>query len=202
MAQQSGRPDEKRERFNRGIVRDERPSNVRIFLGATVCSGRRGGPESVREELIRLDDQARRSLDGEAWFGPAVLEALADISVEEASAHPIPGAHSIWEIVLHLAATYRLVLQRIQGHSGTLNPEQDWPLLADPSAERWKADVEELRKLNREVRLAIRTFPADRLDQVLAVSHSSAYVHLAGLPQHDAYHAGQIVLLRKALRKP
>ena len=66
----------------------------------------------MKEELRRLEEQLRRAFEGEAWHGPAVLEALADVSVEEAEAHPIPGAHSIWEIVLHLAATYRLVLQR------------------------------------------------------------------------------------------
>ena len=156
----------------------------------------------MREELTRLEEQVRRTFEGEAWHGPAVLEILAGVSVEAAAAHPIPGAHSIWEIVLHLAATYRLVLQRIQGHTGSLNAEQDWPAVAAPEAERWHEAVDELRRLNREVRLAILAFAGDRLDQMLAAGHSSAYLHFAGLPQHDAYHAGQISLLRKALVKP
>jgi uncharacterized damage-inducible protein DinB len=153
-------------------------------------------------ELSRLEGQVRRAFEGEAWHGPAVLEILADVSVEAAAAHPIPGSHSIWEIVLHLAATYRVVLRRIQGHSGSLSPEEDWPAVGAPEAERWHEAVEELRRLNREVRLAILAFAEDRLDQVLAAGHSSAYLHFAGLPQHDAYHAGQIALLRKALVKP
>lgn len=151
----------------------------------------------MREELTRLEEQLRRAFEGEAWHGPAVLESLRDISVEVVAAHPIPGAHSIWEIVLHLAATYRLVLQRIQGH-GNLNAEQDWPAVGPPEAERWRQAVEELRRLNHEVRLAILAFAEDRLDQELAAGHSTAYVHFAGLPQHDAYHAGQISLLCKA----
>lgn len=153
-------------------------------------------------ELRRLEEQVRRAFEGEAWHGPAVLEILADVSVEAAAARPIPGSHSIWEIVLHLAATYRLVLRRIQGHSGSLSPEGDWPSVAAPEAERWHETVEELRRLNREVRLAILAFAEDRLDQMLAAGHSSAYMHFAGLPQHDAYHAGQIALLWKALVKP
>jgi hypothetical protein len=52
--------------------------------------------------------------------------------------------------------------------------------------------------LNREVRQAILSVPAERLDQMLAPGHSSAYIHFAGLAQHDTYHAGQITLLRKA----
>ena len=156
----------------------------------------------MREELMRLEEQLRRVFEGEAWHGPAVLDALAGVSAEAAAAHPIPGLHSIWEIVLHLASTYRLVLRRIQGHSGSLSAEQDWPAVPAPDTELWHAAVDELHKLNREIRGAILAFAADRLDQMLATGHSSAYVHFAGLPQHDAYHAGQISLLRKALTKP
>jgi uncharacterized damage-inducible protein DinB len=156
----------------------------------------------MKEELTRLEEQVRRAFEGEAWHGPAVLEALAGVSVEEAAAHPIPGAHSIWEIVLHLAGTYKLVLRRNQGHSGNLSEEQDWPAVVAPEPERWHEAVEELHRLNREVRQAILAFSGDRLNQMLAPGHSSAYVHFAGLPQHDAYHAGQMALLRKALVKP
>src|SRR5262249_24728481 len=112
------------------------------------------------------------------------------VSVEAAAAHPIAGAHSIWEIVLHLSATYRLVLRRIHGNSGGLSADEDWPAIACYEVRRWQEAVEELHRLNREVRLAIVDFPKDRLDQMLAPGHSSAYVHFAGLPQHDAYHAG------------
>ena len=81
----------------------------------------------MSDELARLEEHVRLALEGGAWHGPAVLEAVANVSVEAAAAHPIPGAHSIWEIVLHLAATYRLVLRRIPGQSGNLSAEQDWP---------------------------------------------------------------------------
>ena len=52
-------------------------------------------------EMMRLEEQLRRALDGEAWHGPSVLEVLAGVSAEQASSHPIPGSHSIWELVLH-----------------------------------------------------------------------------------------------------
>jgi uncharacterized damage-inducible protein DinB len=152
----------------------------------------------MREEVIRLEEQMRRMFEGEAWHGPGVLETLAGVTAEAAAAHPIPGAHSIWEIVLHLAATYKLVLQRIQGRSGNLSAEQDWPPV-DSDADRWSEALDELGRLNREVRDAMLAFPPERLDQSLAPGHSSAYMHFAGLAQHDAYHAGQITLLRNAL---
>src|SRR5438552_4594182 len=125
-------------------------------------------------ETERLETQLKRILEGEAWHGASILEVLQDVTAESAYAHPVSGAHSIWEIVLHLAATYRLVLQRIQGHSGSLNAEQDWPAVAAPEAERWHEAVKELRRLNREVRLTILAFAGDRLDQMLVAGHASA----------------------------
>ena len=95
----------------------------------------------MSHETDRLVDQLQRSFEGEAWHGPAVLDALRGVSAEEAHAHPVAGAHSIWELVLHLAATYRLVLRRLQGDATYLTPEEDWPTLPEASAtdEAWSA---------------------------------------------------------------
>jgi uncharacterized damage-inducible protein DinB len=156
--------------------------------------------DSVMNELTRIEEQVRRAFEGESWHGPAVLETLVGVSADAATARPIADAHSIWEVVLHIAATYRLVLQRTEGRSVNLSAEEDWPRLSAPAGdEAWREAVEELCRLNREVRRAIIRFDAHRLDQMLAPGHSSAYMHFAGLPQHDAYHAGQIMLLRKTL---
>lgn len=69
----------------------------------------------MSNELERLETQLRLSFEGGAWHGPSVLEALEDVTPEAAYAHPVAGAHSIWELVLHLGGTYRLVLRRLQG---------------------------------------------------------------------------------------
>lgn len=62
----------------------------------------------MQAELSRLAEQLARALEGEAWHGLSVLEVLAGITAEQAAAHPIAGAHSIWELVLHLCGTYGL----------------------------------------------------------------------------------------------
>ena len=65
-------------------------------------------------EIERIETQLRLSFEGPAWHGPSVLEALEGVSAEDAAEHPIEGAHSIWELVLHLIGTYRLVLRRLR----------------------------------------------------------------------------------------
>jgi uncharacterized damage-inducible protein DinB len=151
-------------------------------------------------EIFRLDEQLRRLLEGEAWHGPSVLETLTGVTAEQASSHPIPDAHSIWELVLHIGSDYTLVLRRLAGDGRQLTPEEDWPSCPPATAENWQEAVEELRRLNKQLRDAVRAFPADRLDEPLVsdISHT-AYDQFIGVTQHNLYHAGQISLLKRAL---
>jgi len=156
----------------------------------------------VRTELERLEEQLQRSFEGEAWHGPSLRETLDGVTAEEASRHPIPGAHSIWELVLHLAGTYSLILRRLNGDATDLSPEEDWPTVDAPTPANWTAALNVLRSLNQQLRAAVRGFSPDALDQLMGNRKYSAYAQFIGVSQHDLYHAGQIVLLRRALRAP
>ena len=156
---------------------------------------------SEAPELSRLVTQLQLTFEGPAWHGPAVLEALAGVDAARAHARPIAGAHTIWELVLHLAAAYALVLRRLAGDGRNLSPDEDWPAPpAVPDDAAWQSAVARLRSANAAVRDAVRRFDVRRLDEPLvAESPYSAHAQFAGLPHHDLYHAGQIVLLKKAL---
>jgi uncharacterized damage-inducible protein DinB len=153
--------------------------------------------------IERLIDQLRRSAEGDAWHGPSVREVLEGVTVDDASSHPISGAHSIRELVLHMAAGIQLVLRRVDGDGRQLSPEEDWPTPSEPTEEAWQRDVESLFALNQRLREAVATFPATHLDDPLVPDPPySAFTQFIGLTQHDLYHAGQIVLLRRALGHP
>ncbi len=154
----------------------------------------------MASELERLDEQLGRALEGEAWHGPAVLELLAGVSAAQAAHHPIPGAHSIWELVLHLASDYELVLRRLAGDGHGLTAAEDWPACPAATEENWRRAVRELERLNQKLRQAVRGFPAERLDEPLVaeVPHT-AYTQFIGVTQHNLYHAGQIALLKRLL---
>ena len=151
-------------------------------------------------ELKRLEEQLRRALEGEAWHGPSLLESLAGVSAEQAAARPIAGAHGIWELVLHLGSDYSLVLRRLSGDGRQLTPAEDWPSCPPPTEENWRKAVQEVTRLNQELRQAVRGFPEERLDQPLVPEVPyTAYTQFIGVTQHSLYHAGQISLLKRAL---
>jgi len=151
-------------------------------------------------EVNRLEEQLRRVLEGGAWHGPSVLELLAGITAEQAASHPIAGAHSIWEIVLHLRSDYGLVLRRLAGDGRPLTAAEGWPTCPAPTEENWRQTVRELESLNEKLRQAVREFPDERLDDLLVPEVPyTAYTQFIGVTQHNSYHAGQIALLKRAL---
>lgn len=145
-----------------------------------------------------LADQIRRAFWGESWHGPSVREVLAGVSAEDAAAHPIAGAHSIWEIVLHLISGHILLLRRVGGEAAQLSQEEEWPPVPEFSSEAWRKSQHTLDQLNQQLQSAVRAFPTERLSQPLGTEYA-AYTQFCGAPQHDLYHAGQIVILKKAL---
>ena len=154
----------------------------------------------MSSELRRIEDQLKRSLEGNAWHGPAVLETLRGVTAAQAHAHPITGAHSIWEVVLHLSGTYGIVLRRLRGDGAPIRPAEDWPLVPPATDANWQEAVGALRRVNAELRDAVRAFPAARLDEPLVPDPPyTAYTQFIGITQHDLYHAGQISLLKRAL---
>jgi uncharacterized damage-inducible protein DinB len=154
----------------------------------------------MSRECERLETQLRLSFEGEAWHGPSVLESLAGVTAEAAHKHPIAGAHSIWELLLHLAAAYRLVLRRLEDDGRQLTAEEDWPLVPAPTAAAWQDAIRELHELNLRIRRAVHDFDPARLDEPLVTEPPyTAHTQFIGLTQHDLYHAGQIAILKRAM---
>jgi uncharacterized damage-inducible protein DinB len=151
-------------------------------------------------EVDRIRDQFRRAFDGEAWHGPSVLQILDGITAQQAAAHPIPGAHSIWELTLHIAAWERACRRRLEGDPAQLSDAEDWQSINDASEAAWESTKQDLIDNHRELLNAIANVDESRLNDIITKgSSNSIYVTLHGVVQHDLYHAGQIAMLKKAL---
>jgi uncharacterized damage-inducible protein DinB len=151
-------------------------------------------------EIRRILDQMDRAFAGEAWHGPSLKELLDGISAEDASKHTIKHAHSIWEIVNHIAAWNKIVRQRLEGDFPKVTPEMDWPEVWDTSEAVWKRTLESLFASRALLRKVVEGLRDDQLDEKIGQDSGTRYFMLHGLVQHDLYHAGQIAILKKALR--
>ena len=143
-----------------------------------------------------------RSVPGDAWHGPSLLSILADVTPEEAVARPIPGAHSILEIARHVAAWIGEVDARVQGRPPALPDPGDWP--EEPG---WPEARVRLEGAYRSLRDHLAAFPETRLTEMVGPARDASLgsgvtfaVMLTGLLEHNAYHGGQLSLLKRALR--
>ena len=148
-------------------------------------------------EIARIRDQLERAFAGSAWSGPSVLEVLDGVTAAQAAKRPIAGAHSIWEIVQHIAVWEDVVRRRALGEKFNPSDEQDWPEVTDTSPKAWSATLAALKAGHQELIHVVEAFDASKLDQPLVPGGSTGYVQFHGAAQHDLYHAGQIAVLKK-----
>jgi len=152
-------------------------------------------------ETVRLADQIRRAFEGNAWHGDSLGELLADVNAKTAATRPIKNAHTIWELLLHIAAWDDAVRRRTGGTAVTLSDEQNFPPVKDTSEAAWRQAIEFAKNTHNELIKAVAAFPDSRLHVQVPGKTESYYNYFymfSGIVQHELYHAGQIALLKKA----
>jgi uncharacterized damage-inducible protein DinB len=151
-------------------------------------------------DTTSIADELRRAFDGEAWHGDSLFEILKSVTAAQAAAHPLPNAHSIWELVRHIAAWEEVVRRRMSGVAVKLSASKNFPKVTDTSEIAWQNAVQDLRSTHEQVAAAVENFPDTSLNKQVPGkqgAHHTFYFMLHGLAQHAAYHAGQIALLKK-----
>jgi uncharacterized damage-inducible protein DinB len=153
-----------------------------------------------RSEAARIADQLRRAFEGEAWHGDSLFEILTGVTAAQAAARPVADAHSIWELVLHVAAWDGAVLRRFDGVAVELSDAENFPRVTDASEAAWRRALAEVRRVHAELIEAVSNLPDSRLEEMVPGkegAHYTFYYMLQGVVQHELYHAGQIALLKK-----
>lgn len=146
----------------------------------------------------RLANHIERTVTGPMWHGPALADVLQGVDARRARARPVVGAHSIWEIVLHITAWADIARQRMTGEAAA-DPaaEEDWPPVSDADAD-WPRAVERLTESHRLLAAETRVLDEAGLDARVKNLEYPVGVLLDGVVEHGTYHGGQIALLKKA----
>ena len=152
-------------------------------------------------EVDRILDQLKRAYEGNAWHGPAVREVLAGITAEQAHARPLANAHTIFELVRHIAVWEDVGRRRLQGDPAeiAISSPEDWPPPEDTSEAGWEQAKNALDRVHQALVETISLVPDERLNEPILEGKSTVYMILHGVVQHDLYHAGQIAMLKKAV---
>lgn len=151
-------------------------------------------------EMKRIRGQFKFASIGPAWHGASLAENLQGISAEQAARHAIPGAHSIWEIVHHIAAWEHKAARVIAGEEYfTMQGDDDWPPVKETSANAWSAALAHLESGRTALLEAMKSFPESKLTENVPSRDFPWEVLLFGMTHHSLYHSGQIAILKKAV---
>ncbi|MFO8034229.1 MAG: DinB family protein [Candidatus Bipolaricaulota bacterium] len=143
-----------------------------------------------------LAEQLRHTCESGVWQ-PPLFVAVEGLSPEQAAWKPGPGRHSIWEIVRHLLHWKRFVLELWDGRQASHDDweRRDWaPFTVEESA--WPRDVKELKEMSKEIAQRVADLSDRDLGSTFPYWNQPLSVVLADMASHDAYHAGQVQLLR------
>jgi uncharacterized damage-inducible protein DinB len=138
---------------------------------------------------------------GPGWHGPSLAENLEGITAEMAAKHPIPGAHSIWEIVAHISAWEFQVAQNLAGKPYvTMQGEDDWPPVTDTSEAAWQQMLDKLRRGHLALNDALKLFDETKLEEIVPGKDFPWWILLHGMAHHSVYHSGQVSMLKKLVK--
>ena len=145
----------------------------------------------------RIAEAYRAATVKGAWYGPSLGELIAQIPAGLATTAPVPGSHSIAELLQHLL----LWNERIRNTSESSPlppwvPEKDWaepPIPWNELVARWSQSRELLEE-------KIRNFPVEDLVKQVPGRNYPYETMFRGIVEHTIYHSGQIAMVLSMLR--
>jgi hypothetical protein len=152
------------------------------------------GDRRIREHLIRLLEgrQAHAS-----W-----KDVLEDFPAHLRGRKPAGAPHTPWQLLEHMRIAQRDILgfSRSAAHVTPRFPEGFWPDEAEPPDDRsWENSVESFRSDLEAMKALLSQESSDLLAKIAHGSGQTLLREAMVMADHNAYHLGQLVLLRKML---
>ncbi len=151
----------------------------------------------TKEVLI---EQFNRCYDENGWF-VSFRNALDGVTAENADWSPDGSDNSIWETLTHITYYNNAYLQRFKGidfeYEISTNDES-FKGAAFPSEEEWQKVIAEFDAVMTEFRDLLSAADETKFDQLVSDENPRKWSSLiSDIDAHNAYHARQILLIRK-----
>lgn len=149
----------------------------------------------LKEALLQNWDY---TMDVEDWSPPLRMALDGVDSIQAAWKPEGHGGNSIWETVSHLTYYKQWLLHRVKGWApvAAMGANSDTFAVTATGEEAWQAAVAKLQSVHASLREAIETHDGQALPNVNG-GESDFQKYIMSLILHDAFHTGQIILVRK-----
>lgn len=146
--------------------------------------------------INRIVKQFEALQHGDCWIGNNFKEVLHGVDHVKAMQRINADSNSIWMLVAHITYWRTAVVNRLTG-SDNPPPFLDFHLPHEANAGTWHQALQDFEAAYHLLRNAIHHFNEDNLDKPSVKPEQTNYELILGCLQHDAYHLGQMMLLKK-----
>ena len=136
---------------------------------------------------------------GNNWSDSSMLEVLKDVTWEQALKTPIPNANSIAVLVFHMNFYLDYVHRNFKNEFLTFEQADTFNAPALQSDADWQALLQKTWVDAEAFAQTVEQIPVEQLHIVIPPRNNSFYKNTHGVVEHNHYHLGQIVLLKKLL---
>jgi hypothetical protein len=145
-----------------------------------------------QDPKIAFLNDAKEFFFGKNFWQAGLLEQIGNLTCEQALWRPFEGRHCIWEYVRHINFWKEWAVIYVKDGVKMNAKENNWEELPkDQSAENWLAEIEKTKLVHEHF-----TNVAESLRSVLYESTEENITWFRQVLLHDAYHCGQIGLVR------
>lgn len=149
-------------------------------------------------EINRITKQFTSLQHGDCWIGINFKEALQGVDARKAADKINEEGNSIWMLVSHIIYWRTTVINRLTGSTNP-PPFADFLLPGEITETNWKQTLHDFEGVYHLLRSTIHNFKEEYLDKPSPKPEQTYYEMIEGCLQHDAYHLGQLVLLKKSI---
>lgn len=145
-----------------------------------------------------LLQQYDRCYNENGWF-VALRNTIDGVTAEQAAWKPKDSDNSIWETLSHLTYYINAYLQRFKGidYQYDVTSNDETFTSGDRSEAAWKVEIGKFDAVMTEWRDLIEASDEDKFSQPAANDQGTWAELIANINAHNAYHGGQILLIRK-----
>ncbi|MFA1822734.1 DinB family protein [Virgibacillus oceani] len=136
----------------------------------------------------------------EVGFVP-LMDAIKELTAEQASWQPSKEGHSIWQIVNHLVYWNTRMLDQLEGRNRNQAIIENNDTFGNPGDRKdeagWQSTMEQTYKLFEKMQEEVSKLDDSQFDKVVDDDGTTLKVVLGDMAMHDSYHIGQILYIRK-----
>lgn len=136
--------------------------------------------------------------DGVPWIDITIMGTLKLISAKQAAAK-MGELNSIWQIVNHMISWREALIARVKDKPVAYPDDNYIAEIKIITPKAWKDTLKKFEKSQKNIISFLNSSKESLLEKISPTSGYSYYELVLAILQHDTYHIGQIVLIKKML---